>query len=194
MRPSKPLRTEPPFLSIYTPTFRRPAGLAANLRSVGVQTAAEHIEQVVVPDHVGHGIVNSLYKRLQWYAPWMRGDYVAILCDDDVLADETVVAKLMAFAEKKRNPPVIIVNAEKGGLVYPAYAEGTVPEPGEIDLCCMILRRDVWLQHVNDWGSRYEGDYDMAIVLHEMGYEHARLDLLFAIGDATNGRPEVEYR
>ncbi len=193
MKPAKPLPEEPPFLSIYTPTFRRPKGLADNLRSVGIQTAAAHIEQVVVPDHVGHGIVGSLYGRLKWYAPWMRGEYVSILCDDDVLAEETVVAKVKAFAEKKNYPPVIVVNAEKAGLELPSYPDGTAPQPGEIDLCCLIFRRDIWLQHMHDWGTRYEGDYDMAMTLFNAGYEHARLPILFAIGDSRNGRPELDY-
>lgn len=190
MRAAKPLPAGQPFLTIYTNAYRRPAALARNMASVANQTAAEHVEQLVLPDHVGYGIVGGLYGRIPWYAQACRGEYVAALCDDDELADETVVAKLMAFARKRGNPPVIIVRAEKGGLELPSHPEGTAPEPGEVDLCCLVLRRDIWLKHVGDWGMRYEGDYDMAAALYRAGYAHAWLDLLFATGANSNGRPE----
>ena len=64
MKQPKPFPSEPPFLSIYTPTFRRPQYLAKNMASVGRQTAAQHVEQIIVPDHVGYGVVGGLYGRM----------------------------------------------------------------------------------------------------------------------------------
>lgn len=191
MKPPRPMPTAPPFLTIYTNAYKRPAALARCMASVARQTAVEHLEQIVLPDHVGYGIVGGLYGRVPWYAEACRGDYVTMLCDDDELADERVVERLMAFARARGNPPVVIVQAEKGGLHLPSHAPDREPDPGEVDLCCLVMRRDVWLRHVNDWGMRYEGDYDMAVALRRAGYEHAWLDMLFAVGANSNGRPEA---
>jgi glycosyltransferase involved in cell wall biosynthesis len=45
-----------PFLTVLTPTYRRPVGLVACLESVWTQTAIDQIEQVVMVDHIGLGI------------------------------------------------------------------------------------------------------------------------------------------
>lgn len=190
MKPAKPMPTVPPFLSIYTTYYRRPAALARNLKSVGDQTAVDHVEQLVFPDHAGYGIGGGLYGRMAWYAHALRGEYVAVLCDDDELAAEDVVAKLMAFARRHDNPEVIVVKSEKGGFEYPNYPEGDPPESGAADLCTYVVRRDVWLQHVADYGMRYEGDFDMALAMHNAGRRHVRADILFATGINQNGRPE----
>lgn len=190
MKPAKPLPTAQPFLSIYTTYYRRPQALVRCLRSIGEQTAVDELEHIVFPDHAGYGIDGGLYGRLAWYGTALRGEYVAMLCDDDYLVDEDAVAKVMAFTRKRGNPPVVVVRSEKGGLEYPAYPDGTEPEAGAADLCCYIVRRDIWLKHLKDYGLRYEGDADFAIALYKAGYGEARLDLLWATGFNQNGRPE----
>jgi hypothetical protein len=198
VKPPKPMPTAPPFISFWTPTFRRPKSLAACIASVGRQTAAEHCEQFVLPDHIGLGLVNGLYGRMRWYYEAFRGKYVHVLCDDDELAAEDVVEKLMKFAEKKGEPPVILVRATKGGLdlpfQVPVPGQRWDPVCGQIDLSCYVLRQDIWRRHVDDYGNRYEGDYDHAVALQNAGHRLEFLDLQFVDGGASNGRPEVDYR
>lgn len=192
MKPPRPLPSEPPFLSFYTPTFRRPEGLAKCMASVGRQTIAYDCEQLVVPDHAGYGVVGGLYGRLAWYGECLRGQYVHILCDDDELMSETVVASVRAFAEKKQFPEVILVKAVKGAFELPTCV-GREPQPSETDLSCYILRRDIWRRHYCDYGKRYEGDYDHALVLWNAGYRTEFLDMFFVEGGSSNGRPEMDY-
>jgi hypothetical protein len=177
-----------PFLSFYTPTYRRPAGLAACLASVGQQTLAAEIEQVVIPDHVGIGIA-GMYQRVPHYAPAVHGRYVHVLADDDVLAGPTVVAELKAYAEAMLFPAVIICKAQKGGQVWPSRMSGP-PLMGQIDLGCVIVRGDVWKHFAGCYGLRYEGDYDHVLALWQAGVAFTFWDRVFMIGAVSHGRPE----
>lgn len=179
-----------PFISFYTPTYRRPQGLARCLASVQAQTAVDAIEQVVVADHVGVGI-GGMFAHVERYASAMHGDYVHLLCDDDELADTDVVEAVQAFAQLSGFPPVILVNAIKGGLQWPT-PNCWPPRLAEIDLSCMITRRDVWLQHVKDYGHRYEGDYDHMAAVARAGHRAAFCDVLFVIGGVSRGAAEAE--
>jgi hypothetical protein len=93
------------------------------------------------------------------------------------------------FAKAHGDPPVILVAVQKGPMVIapPAWP----PVVGAIDLGSMILRRDVWLAHANDWGKRYEGDGDMAIALHRAGHEAKYCPIMFLRGGQSHGVPEV---
>lgn len=193
VKPPRPLPTAAPFLSFYTPTFRRPTGLAKCLASVATQTAVERVEQLVVPDHAGLGVTNGLYGRMPFYAEALRGDYVHVLCDDDELASPTAVEQVERFAAKMQRPAVIVVRARKGNLDLPLCPIETAPVCGRIDLSCYIIRQDVWLRHYKDYGLRYEGDYDHALALWNAGHRHEFLDMLFVVGGASNGRPEVDW-
>lgn len=192
MRPPRPLPVSAPFLTFYTVTFRRPAALWRNMASIGRQTAVERVEQIVLPDHVGYGLVGGLFGRIAWYAEAVRGDYVHILNDDDELADARVVERLQAFVVSTGSPPVVVVRGRKGGVDFPRGAWGVPPEEGLVDLGNYVLRRDVWTAHVNDYGMRYQGDYDHARALFETGHRFEFLDMLFFVGGAGGGRPETD--
>lgn len=191
MKQPKPLPSAPPFLTIYTSTHLRPAALVRNLASVGRQTAVEDLEQIVVPDHVGYGLAGGLFGRIPWYAPACRGRYVAILSDDDELADERAVERLRAFVAQRGDPPVVLVRVRKGDATFPKGTPDAGPAEGAVDLGSYVLRRDVWLAHAGDYGRRYQGDFDHAVALDQAGYSPIYCDLLFAVGPLSNGRPEL---
>lgn len=193
MKAPAPLPTSPPFLTLITPTFRRPAALAACLESVGKQTAREDLDHLVFPDHAGYGLVGGLYGRLPWYAGAVRGDYVSLLCDDDTLASESVVASVRDFALANHEPEVIITRVVKGSTALPSCDPHGEPVCGAVDLASYIVRGDIWQKHIRDYGLRYEGDYDHAMALYTAGYRHAFCDVLWAIGGQSHGRPEVDY-
>lgn len=193
MKPAQPLPTAPPFLTLVTPTFRRPQQLAACLASVGRQTAADDLDQLVLPDHVGYGVSGALFGRLPWYQAAVRGRYVNLLCDDDVLASDTVVATVRMFAAAKGDPEVIVTRVIKNGLSLPQCDPEGEPVCGAVDLTSYLVRQDVWQRHVPDYGTRYEGDFDHALTLFKSGYRFAFCDVLWAVGAASNGRPEGDY-
>lgn len=195
MKPPKPLPTVPPFLSIYTPTFRRPMGLVKCIESVARQTARDDIEQVILPDHVGYGVAGGLWGRMPRVAPALHGRYIATVCDDDRLYADDVVEKLRAFATKHDDPDVIVARVIKAALDLPScqIGRGGPPELAEVDLCNFIVRRDVWLAHVGDYGSRYEGDFDHALAMWNAGRRFEYCDVLWLEGGLSNGRPEVDW-
>lgn len=178
------------FLSIFTPTYRRPKGLQALMASVQAQTACDQVQHVIVPDYVGKGIVQALFRDLPTYAACFVGDYVTLLADDDVLAAPDVVAKVQRFAEANGRPEVIVVDVVKAGLRLPA-CDLNPPVMGAIDLGCFLVRRDIWLQHVQDYGDRYEGDFDHAMALWQAQRWTAYCPVLFTVGAASKGAAEA---
>ena len=177
---------ERPFLSFLTPTYRRPQLLAACMESVRQQTVP--CEQVIVHDTVGRGIA-GMFAMLPAYASALHGEYVHILADDDVLCSDLVVEAVAAFCRAQpAAPDVIVVRAQKNGLLLPLAMSGP-PALGAIDLGCLITRRDVWQGHVGDYGRRYEGDYDFARALWEARRSFAYCDVLFERGPALRGAP-----
>ena len=177
-----------PFLTFYTPTYRRPRALAACMASVEKQTLAAQIEHVIIADYVGIGI-GGMYQRVPQYAEAVHGDYVHVLADDDELHDKSVVEQVRDFAVAQGYPAVILVDVVKigMGLIVPSWP----PVEGEIDLGNMIVRGDVWQRHCGDYGKRYEGDADFARSVHRAGYEAERLPVMFLTGGVRHGAPEV---
>lgn len=180
-----------PFLTLYTPTYLRPARLARCMDSVRRQTVARAIEHIVLPDYVGLGIVEGLYGRLVTYAPMAHGEYVHVLADDDVLENETVVERVMDFASAHGNPEVIVVDVRKDEWVLPC---GSIAPPacGRIDMGCLIQRRDIFQRFVSAYCTgRYEGDGDHAVAMWEAGVRFTRYPLMFVHGEALKGVAEA---
>lgn len=179
-----------PFMTFYTPTYRRPKHLAACMASVADQTAFDEIEHLIVADYDGVGIA-GMYERVWRYAAAAHGRYVHVLSDDEVLAGPDVVDAVKAFAIANRFPAVIVARLVRDGGEYP-HGQAWPPQLGSIGLGCLIVRNDVWRWHADAWGKRYEGDFDFASALYQEGYEAAELHMRFVVGDAMFGRPEEE--
>ena len=185
-----------PFISFYTPTYRRPQQLAACMASVANQTYARKIEQVIIPDHVGLGIA-GMYEQVPLYKEAMHGRYVHFLADDDILPTPLVVERLHSWVERWKDehaadldPEVIIVSSEKNGQRWPHQWSGE-PVCGAIDLGCFVVRTDIWKKHANDYGKRYEGDYDFIKTLWNAGYRFCFFcELVLVRGAVSRGAPE----
>lgn len=178
-----------PFLTLYTPTYKRPEGLARCLASVATQTIVADIEQLVIPDHVGVGI-EGMYARVPDYASAVHGDYVMFLCDDDVLASPTVIEEVKSVTEAYGRPPVLIVKTQKAGMVWP-QGDPWPPRQGAIDLNCAIVRRDVWQAHAHQYGRRYEGDFDFMHALYRAGHNAVWCPVLVSRGGVSHGEAEA---
>jgi hypothetical protein len=179
-----------PFLSIYTPTYKRPQQLARCLASVAGQTLVREIEHVVIPDHVGLGI-GGMYQRVPAYRDAIHGDYVHFMADDDLLASPTVVETVKHAAQASGYPPMLLVRVIKGGLPLP-QGQPWPPVCGAIDLGCFITRADVWKAHAHCYGDCYEGDFTFADAVAKSGHGAVFVDLLFLVGAVNHGAPEPE--
>lgn len=200
-----------PFLSFYTPTYRRPVQLARCMESVQRQTAVADVEHIIVPDYIGVGI-GGMFGRIreQEHYNLPRGEYVYFLADDDVLASTGAVAALADLVDRHRDeyrngPHVVIVGSQKPGGYYPPTNEGP-PVEGSIDLGCLVVRRDVWrsVAAMGGYGERYEGDYDFASALwstrwlDDKGHEDVARwvwlrELHFCTGAASHGKAEGQW-
>jgi hypothetical protein len=180
------------FITFYAPTFRRPQRREACLQSVREQTLVREIQLFGPEDLTGEGIA-GMYAAIPSYAPVVKGNYVHVLADDDVLATPTAVAEVKAFAELHGYPGVIVVKVVKrhpqGGLLLPLDQSGP-PFMGKIDLGCLIVRQDIWKAHCHQYGHCYEGDAVFAEALHAAGNRFVYADVFFLDGAVMRGQPE----
>lgn len=178
------------FLTLYTPTYKRPRLLERCVESVCVQTCKD-FEQIIVRDEVGIGIA-GMFREIGEHLREMHGKYVYILQDDDVLSDPEAVGELKAFAVENKYPQVIMVRNVKRGRLLPTYWK-QAPQLGHVDLGSYVVRKDIFVKNVYRFGPRYEGDFDFISELWNQGYGFAWHDRLFATAQALGlGRPESE--
>lgn len=176
-----------PFLSVYTPTFRRPRLLAECCSSVDAQT--RFVDHVIVPDEIGVGI-GGMYRLIREHAHRPVGRYVQVLSDDNVLVDDRVAEELEREAIAHDLPDVVMVRGDINGTRQPVNWN-TEPVLTKIDLSCFIVRRDVWVANADRWGERYEGDFDFIHHLWVSGFRFHWWDrLVFRALQISYGRPE----
>lgn len=147
-----------PYLTIYTPTYKRPRLLADCMASVAMQTVPP-LEHIIVADYIGIGIAR-MYQEIEYRANSFNGDYVYILQDDDMLKDQLVIEDFYNEVYMEQ-PPVVIARNYKGKRLLPdkGYWEQE-PKQNHIDLSGFIIRNDVFYDNRNNFGRRYEGDFD----------------------------------
>lgn len=190
-----------PFLTIYVPYFRkvdgelaRPVAFARCRDSIDAQWVPreDFIQPLFVEDAIPGGSgVGGMFAQIPNAAPVVDGDYVTLLGDDDVLADEAVVGRLYSIAESASFPDVIIVSTEKAEHGRLPYDHQGPPICGRIDLGCVVTRRDVWMQHVHDYGDIYEGDFRHLDAMWKAGrHFHYATGLLFSRGAVSRGGVE----
>jgi hypothetical protein len=182
------------FLTIYTPTFRRPGMLERCVASVTRQESLEMIQHIIVRDEVGLGIA-GMFAEIPRHVEEMVGDYVYILQDDDELADGRCVADVQEWICRQMvNPAVIMVRNIKRGMNLPLMWE-TRPVCGWVDLGGYLVKREVFAENAGMFGRRYEGDYDFIDRLWAMGYTFGWCARLFAreqVSAPGLGRAEVD--
>jgi hypothetical protein len=177
------------FLTIYTPTFRRPRQLERCKASVAAQSEGGY-EQLVIVDDVGLGVA-GMFRDIPEHHADIHGDYVYFLSDDDVLADEHIVRDLKAFVAANPDADVIMARATIGPNTYPYFWEAP-PLQGAVTLSNWIVKRDVWL-HV-PYGGRYEGDFDHVAECWRRGLKFAWWDRIICNAEGWGrGQPEQDW-
>lgn len=152
------------FLSVYTPTYRRPFQLELCKASVANQTVP--VDHVIVEDKIGIG-VDGMFADIPNHAHKPVGDYVMVLSDDNVLTDGSFAEQLQEVATET-DVDVVVFKGRIDTTIQPA-AWSCEPIETMIDLSCFAVKRHVWIQHAGDWGHRYEGDFDFIHTLWAAG-------------------------
>lgn len=175
-----------PFLTIYTPTFRRPRQLERCKASVAIQNDGGY-QHLVIVDDVGIGVAGMFRDIPNHYAD-IQGDYVYFLSDDDVLIDPNVIGDLRAFIIANDYPDVVMALSTIGPHQYPLWW-GAPPQQGAVTLSNWVVRKDVWLSV--PYGGRYEGDLDFIAECWRREYRFAWWDRLICKAEGWGrGQPE----
>ena len=176
-----------PFLSVYTPTFRRPAALANCEVSVKAQTIP--CEHVIIPDDVGIGIA-GVYADVPRHADKVHGKYVLFLSDDNYIIHADFAERLRDLIKREKNPDVVVFKNDIVGCIQPVVW-GDV-QYGNIDLSCFVVERKIWTAHAECWGHHYAGDFDFISKLWISGYRFYWWDSLeIRALRISNGVPEL---
>jgi hypothetical protein len=147
-----------PFLEVLTRCYKRPAMLAANQASLREQTDGDWVQTLLVDD-VGRGIGWSS-ENMGAHAPFLVGEYIWILDDDDLCICPTLVADLKSIVAE-HNPDVVMVKMDHGKAVLPGPSMwGCDPEYGQIGVSAYIVRRSLWQRHAGAFSPGWYGsDY-----------------------------------
>lgn len=174
------------FLTIYTPTFRRPKQLERCKASVAMQTEGGY-QHVVIVDDVGIGVA-GMFRDIPEHHADIQGDYVYFLSDDDVFADADVIKELKAFVQAADYPDVVMAKATIGPHTFPLFW-GAPPQQGAVTLSNWIVRRHVWLSV--PYGGFYEGDAAFIMECWRREYRFAWWDRLICKAEGWGrGQPE----
>lgn len=143
-----------PFLEVLTRSYKRPIMLAANRASMEAQLCRDW-KQTLLPDLIGRGIGWST-ENMAAYAPYLVGEYIWILDDDDLCILPEFVGGLRDIATR-HNPDVIFVRMDHGGgRILPTKYWEQAPRCGEIGVSAFVVRRPIWQIHS---GAMVPGTY-----------------------------------
>ena len=153
-----------PFVSFVTRCYARPVALLRCLTSISRQTDPDY-ENVLIIDEEGVGVeaANGFYNLPQNKAR-VRGQYVHLIDDDDLICDADFVATIKDVASHNGMPEVIIIRVKHpNGVMLPDKKMWMQAEPigGHIGGSSVVVRRDVWLDHIYKFGDDavYWGDF-----------------------------------
>lgn len=171
-----------PFLTIVTRCCKRPKMLTANIESVLSQTDRD-VEQIFIVDYNQAGVRRANISLAQNRGR-ISGDYVYILDDDTRLEDKNFVAKIRCIA--RTGPDVIMVKSRR-----PQFAPHILPKPfvwncperlalTSTNCLCYVVKRQVWLDHIEAFGAPAAGDWWFLERLRNRGATFAWIDLVVA--------------
>lgn len=176
-------------LTIITRTYKRPMALSICKTSVRQQGFPDDIQHMILEDTIGIGIAES-YRQLS-QRDWsdVKGDYVYLLDDDNILTPGVVqYLKDMSSC----SPALIIARADMAhmGLLPPDVRD--VPRQGYIDLGCVIARKDIFLKAIKHCRPRYEGDFDYISAAYQSSDRTIWFDhTIMKVQKISHGAPEA---
>lgn len=176
--------------SIITRCYRRPVGLRRCKLSLALQTDQD-FEHVLLVDDVGIGF-RAADVRLVTDAPALiNGDYVYVLDDDNLIIDNSFVARIRWFAQEY-DPDVIMVKSDHGrtGILPSPEVWRRRPIAGQIDTLNAIVRSEIWKRHIGVLATCQDDARDAAFFaeLFNHGYKIRWLDKIVAMSGSLSGR------
>lgn len=196
---SKVSYSDLPFLSIVTRVYQRPKGFANNQLSVDALTDKD-CEQIFITDTIGHGMLaaNESFSHPQTKA-LIEGEYVYLLDDDDFITNPDMIAELKKIAQK-HNPDIIffrmIIKNDMNGNLYPTteLCWGNKPIIARIGGSCFVVKRDLWMKHIDKFAQPRCGDFAFINAVFNDGAICHWHDVVMAeTGMVSRGKPEKAW-
>lgn len=178
------------FLSIITRCYKRPVALRRNQLSVGKQMCGNY-EQIFLVDEIGLGIKAADERMAIEASALIRGEYVYILDDDDLLIDNQFVAHIHAIA-RSHDPDIIMVKSDNGrlGILPGAETWEREPQPGRVSVLNYVVKAEVWKRHASAFATHPDdaGDAMFIVELFKHDYSVYWFDSIVAMTNSMSGR------
>lgn len=106
----------------------------------------------------------------------VQGEYVMILDDDDVMADDELITKLK-FNAYDGLVDLFVVRMDHGPWgILPAETWESAPQRGKQGCSSVIPSRDLFLQAVKSYTPKYDGDFDFVKACYDLSQTPSFLD------------------
>lgn len=164
--------------------------LGRNTASLFAQTDSDFV-QTLLNDPDGRGIGWS-YINMANYAPFLVGDYIWILDDDDECVNHTLIADLKAIVAES-DPDVIMVRMDHGPRgILPEDCWQRKPQLGGIGCSAYIVKCHIWQTHSSAMRNGvYASDFDFISSIFDRDYEIYWFDCIAsAVQRISLGEPE----
>lgn len=149
--------------------------LRQNQRSLSEQSDPDY-QHVIIEDVYQRGVeyANGQMSARDWSD--VQGEYVLILDDDDLMADDELIEKLKLHTLDDPTD-LFFVKMDHGVWgILPAETWEWEPKRGRQGCSCVIPSRDLFLQAVKSYKPKYDGDYDFVKACWDLAGDMAWLD------------------
>lgn len=167
-----------PFLTVITRHVpRRGEFLKENIRSLRDQSDPDY-QHLIIEDPLEQGVewANGMMSKRSWDD--VRGDYVLVLDDDDVMSGSDVISRLKKTVELGAD--LIIVRMDHGalGILPPDELWGRVLARGRVGCSSVVPSADVFLQAVKYYDAKYDSDFDFIKACERFSKQPVWLDIV----------------
>jgi glycosyltransferase involved in cell wall biosynthesis len=150
-----------PFLTVITRHVQRRAELLKmNQMSLAGQDDPDY-QQIVITDAEGLGVnwANGQMAERDWSD--IKGEYVMVLDDDDILNEPEVITRLKETANYMV-VDLMVMKMDHGerGVLPPDDLWGEHPQRGRIGCSAVVPSREVFLRAVQHYRAAYDGDFN----------------------------------
>ncbi len=146
--------SDTPFLTILTRCYKRPNMLEKCKKSIDDQTLQDY-EQIFIIDNIGRGrpYANKAFEIAQ-REYYIRGQYVMILDDDDIIIDKGFIQQMKTFVDNSRHSAIIFQGKVGNKILPPDHLFGREqPRSCQIGSFSIVVRKDVFNRHLPKFGS-----------------------------------------
>jgi hypothetical protein len=146
---------------------------------------------VLLIDEIGRGIEWS-HTNMATACPQIKGDYVLVLDDDDLIVVKTCIAELKQAAASGADVIMLKMQIVPGFIVPEDEFFHAPPVVGHIGISSFVVKRDLWIANVLHFEPVYHGDYTFIAAVYPQAEQIVYLDRVMCSTQDGNhhGRPE----